>query len=98
VARGIAISDDDRLRRAIIERLMCDLEADLDEVGAPFGRSAVDFAAEIAALKPLAAEGFVVFEGARIVVPPKARAAVRLVASVFDSYLAKSNAVHAVAV
>ena len=26
--RGIAINDDDRLRRAIIERLMCDFEVD----------------------------------------------------------------------
>jgi oxygen-independent coproporphyrinogen III oxidase len=94
VARGIAVSDDDRLRRAIIERLMCDLEVDL----AKFGKTPEDFAAEIAALKPLAAEGFVLFEGARIMVPPKARAAVRLVASVFDAYLAKSSAVHAVAV
>ena len=98
VARGIALSDDDRLRRAIIERLMCDLEVDLDRVGAPFGKSAVDFAPEAWALRHLMAEGFVDFIGSRLIVPPEARAAVRLVASAFDTYLAKSNAVHAVAV
>ena len=98
VARGIALNDDDRLRRAVIERLMCDLEADLDRLGAPFGKSAADFQAEISALKPLMAEGFVVLEGARLTVPHKARAAVRLVAATFDRYLAKSQAVHAVAV
>ncbi|HUD53138.1 oxygen-independent coproporphyrinogen III oxidase, partial [Parvibaculum sp.] len=30
VTRGIAISDDDRLRRHVIERLMCDMKVDLD--------------------------------------------------------------------
>jgi oxygen-independent coproporphyrinogen III oxidase len=98
VARGIVLTDDDRLRRAIIERLMCDLEADLDRLGAPFGKSVADFAREIEALKPLIAEGYVVVDRSRLVVPSSARAAVRLVAAAFDIYLAKSNAVHAVAV
>jgi oxygen-independent coproporphyrinogen-3 oxidase len=98
VARGIALSDDDRLRRAIIERLMCDLEVDLDRVGAPFGKSAADFAPEAWALRHLMAEGFVDFVGSRLIVPPEARAAVRLVASAFDTYLAGGKAVHAVAV
>ncbi|MDE2184040.1 MAG: oxygen-independent coproporphyrinogen III oxidase [Alphaproteobacteria bacterium] len=98
VARGIALSDDDRLRRAIIERLMCDLGVDLDRVAQPYGKSAADFAAELAALKPLIAQGFATFAGGRLVVPAEARAAVRLVAAAFDTYLAKSTAVHAVAV
>ena len=50
------------------------------------------------ALKPLIAEGYVVVEGSVLRVPQNARAAVRLVASVFDSYLSGSKAVHAVAV
>ena len=97
-ARGFALEDEDRLRRAIIERLMCDLEVDLDKLAAPYGRSAGDFAAELASLRPLIAEGYVRVDGSRLVVPASARAAVRLVASVFDTYLARSNAVHAVAV
>jgi oxygen-independent coproporphyrinogen-3 oxidase len=98
VARGIALSDDDRLRRAVIERLMCDLKVDLDAVGAPFGKSAADFRAELAALVPYAEQGIVEIDGARLTVPPASRAAVRLVAAAFDSYLGKNNAVHAVAV
>ena len=70
-ARGIALSDDDRLRRAIIERLMCDLEVDLDAVAAPFGRSARDFHAELALLVPLAT-GIVVRDfGPVLRVPPR---------------------------
>lgn len=98
VARGIALSDDDRLRRAIIERLMCDLKVDLDLVAAPFKRSARDFGRELSALAPLAERGLVSSNGATIAVPPSARAAVRLVCAVFDTYLSQGNAVHAQAV
>ena len=98
VARGIALSDDDRLRRAIIERLMCDLEVDLDAAGAPFGKSAADFRPELAALGPYTEQNIVEIEGARLIVPPASRAAVRLVAAAFDSCVAESKAVHAVAV
>jgi len=94
VARGIAISEEDKLRRAIIEQLMCYLEVDL----ARFGKAPEDFAAEMAALQPLIAEGFVLRQGSVLRVPARARAAVRLVAAAFDTYLAKSKAVHAVAV
>ncbi|MGC9953612.1 MAG: oxygen-independent coproporphyrinogen III oxidase [Rhizomicrobium sp.] len=98
VARGIALSDDDRLRRAIIERLMCDLKVDLDAVAAPFGKSAADFGSEFSTLAPYAEQGIVEIEGGRLVVPPASRAAVRLIAAAFDSYLGKSNAIHAAAV
>lgn len=98
VARGIALSADDRMRRAIIERLMCDLAVDLDKIGAAYGKSSADFTREYEALQPLIAQGFVVAEAGRLRVPAQARAAVRLVASVFDAYLANSKAVHAVAV
>lgn len=98
VARGIALSDDDRLRRAIIERLMCDLKVDLDLVAAPFKRSARDFGRELSSLAPLADRGLVNCNGAIIAVPPSARAAVRLVCAAFDTYLAHGNAVHAQAV
>jgi oxygen-independent coproporphyrinogen III oxidase len=95
-ARGKELSDDDRLRRAIIERLMCDMDVDLDAVAAPFGKSAADFRAECAALLPLIAAGFVAMSGPKISVSN--RAAMRLVAASFDAYLANANAVHAVAV
>jgi oxygen-independent coproporphyrinogen-3 oxidase len=36
-ARGIAVTADDRLRGAIIERLMCDLEVDLERIASIYG-------------------------------------------------------------
>jgi oxygen-independent coproporphyrinogen-3 oxidase len=71
---------------------------DLDAVAAPFGKSAAVFGPELAALAAYTEQGIVDIKGARLIVPPASRAAVRLVAAAFDSYLGKSNAVHAVAV
>ncbi|MBI3676594.1 MAG: oxygen-independent coproporphyrinogen III oxidase [Proteobacteria bacterium] len=97
-ARGVRLSDEDRLRRAIIERLMCDMRVDLDFVAAPFGRSGRDFSREVTSLAPLAAKGAVKVSGSVLEIPGNARAAARLVCAAFDTYLPASAAVHAVAV
>jgi oxygen-independent coproporphyrinogen-3 oxidase len=92
--KGIVLSDDDRLRAGIIERLMCDLEIDLAAVeGGP-----QRFAAEIAALHPLAEEGLVTIEGARVAVTAPGRPFVRIAAAVFDAYLGAGAKRHSVAV
>lgn len=82
-ARGLAFTEDDRRRAALIERIMCDFEADLSHFG---GRAA--FAGEIARLAPLAADGLVRIEGERIVVPEDKQPFCRLVAQAFDAYSA----------
>ena len=82
--KGIALSDDDRLRAGIIERLMCDLELDLETVAGGPQR----FATELAALHALAEEGLVRIEGAHIAVTEIGRPFVRIAAAVFDAYLA----------
>jgi len=94
-ARGVALDEDDRLRRSIIERLMCDLAVDLDAVS---GGQGVCFARELAALAPLAREGLIRIAGRRIQVLPHARAALRSVCAVFDRYLRQGEGRHALAV
>jgi len=91
--KGIALSHDDRLRGAIIERLMCDLAVDLDAFG-----GATRFAAERGALAPLAAQGLVAIDGARIAMTAAGRPFVRLAAAAFDAYLAASAKRHSPAV
>jgi oxygen-independent coproporphyrinogen-3 oxidase len=92
--KGIALSDDDRLRAGIIERLMCDLELDLDAVeGGP-----QRFATELAALHALADEGLVRIEGTHIAVTEIGRPFVRIAAAVFDAYLGQGAKRHSVAV
>jgi len=87
VCRGIAISDDDRLRRAVIERVMCDMAADLDAIAAACGDPVHDWTPEIAALQQLEQDGLVALDGVTLRVRPEGRQLVRVVASVFDTYL-----------
>ena len=91
--KGLALSDDDRLRAGIIERLMCDLGVDLAAVG-----GAARFAGELEALAPLAAEGLLRIDGARIAMTERGRPYVRIAAAAFDAYLAASAKRHSVAV
>lgn len=94
IVRGIALSDEDRVRAGIIERLMCDLELDLAALEGGLER----FAAEIAALQPLAEEGLVTIEGAHVAVTREGRPFVRIAAAVFDAYLPAGQKRHSVAV
>ena len=98
IARGRALTSEDRLRRTIIERLMCDLTVDIDKAAAPFGKTASDFNFELNQLKLCQQDGYVQVEGNRITVPDSMRMAVRLVCAVFDAYLTPQTARHAVAV
>jgi oxygen-independent coproporphyrinogen-3 oxidase len=97
--RGIGLSEDDRMRREIIERLMCELVVDLAEVASRYGRGSETFAGEMAALAPLAGDGIVELSHDRIIrVPEGGRAFVRLAAAAFDSYLARGQGRHSRAV
>jgi oxygen-independent coproporphyrinogen-3 oxidase len=91
--KGLALTDDDRLRAGIIERLMCDLALDLDAVG-----GATRFAGELAALEALAAQGLLAIDGAKITITEAGRPYIRIAAAAFDSYLAAGQKRHSVAV
>ena len=91
--KGLAFSEDDRVRGAIIERLMCELAVDLTGYGGPDR-----FAAEIEALRPLCEQGLLHIDGGHVAVTPRGRPYVRIVAATFDAYLAASEKRHSVAV
>lgn len=96
--KGIAINADDRLRRAVIERLMCDLAVDLDRVARGFGATASTFAAEKSALAPFVRDGLVELDGDHVRLTAIGRPLMRSVAAVFDRHLAASAARHSRAV
>lgn len=98
VVRGIALTHEDRLRRAVIEWLMCDLAVDLAALCRRHGRPADHFAPELVALAPLAADGLVDIDGHRLCVAEPARPLVRVVAATFDQYLQVGETRHARAV
>jgi oxygen-independent coproporphyrinogen-3 oxidase len=97
-ARGLALSPDDRLRRDLIERLMCDLTVDVADVCAAHGRQTDALGPELQRLDQLAAHDLVVRQDTRITVPEPARPFVRSVCAVFDQYLRSGETRHARAV
>jgi oxygen-independent coproporphyrinogen-3 oxidase len=97
-ARGLTLSQDDRLRRDLIERLMCDLTVDVADICAVHGRDASALMPEFDRIDELARHDLVVREDTRITVPEPARPFVRSVCAVFDQYLRSGETRHARAV
>lgn len=88
-ARGVVLSDEDRLRRDIIERLMCDMRVDLNAVlhrKAAAGRVMAD---ANPALAELSRAGLVDLDGSIVQIRPDARQLARVVAAAFDGYLGR---------
>jgi oxygen-independent coproporphyrinogen III oxidase len=99
IAKGIQFRGEDKMRSAIIERLMCNMEVDLDAIRNEFAPGREDFVEEMEQLRGLQEEGLVELDGARLRVPDDARPALRVVCSVFDAYLAQNTELrHAAAV
>jgi oxygen-independent coproporphyrinogen-3 oxidase len=96
--RGAALTQDDRLRAAIIERLMCDLRVDVPAILRRKGFFPGWLDPELAALQPLVADGLARIEDGVVTIPESARNLVRRVASAFDAYLDPAAGRHAVAV
>jgi oxygen-independent coproporphyrinogen III oxidase len=92
--RGIALDAEDRLRRAVIERLMCNLTVDVAQECARHGADPAILAAPLSAVDQLAASGIGWRRGFRLGVDAKDRALVRLVCACFDAYLPESTARH----
>jgi oxygen-independent coproporphyrinogen-3 oxidase len=93
VWRGIELTPDDLLRRAVIQALTCHFRVSLESMEIAY---LVDFrrcfAAELEALKPFADDGLVELGSDWITVTPKGRLLVRAVCMVFDRYLRASRA------
>jgi oxygen-independent coproporphyrinogen-3 oxidase len=97
-ARGIALSDDDRLRRTMIERLMCDLRIDLDAMGKAIGFDPAQFDGEIAGLADMEADGLLTRQGRTIAMTAEGRPLVRAACARFDRYLKAGETRHSKAV
>ena len=98
INRGIALDTDDRLRRHVIERLMCDLAVDLGHAATAFNQPSNYFDSEGERMEALAADGLLEIEGRRIALTDRGRPLMRLVAAVFDRYLEPGLSRHSRAV
>jgi oxygen-independent coproporphyrinogen-3 oxidase len=92
VWRGIELTPDDLVRRAVIQALTCHFRLSLESIEISY---LIDFrsyfAEELAELQKLADEGLVELQPDWITVTPRGRLLVRVVAMTFDRYLRTSR-------
>lgn len=94
IARGAPITQEDRFRAEIIERLMCDLSADLPGICARHGRTLSDLSDDLVRLKPLQDDGLVEIDGGHLAVVGDGRLVIRSVCAAFDAYFAAQEGRH----
>jgi oxygen-independent coproporphyrinogen-3 oxidase len=92
VFKGVDLHEDDKIRRAVIMQLICHFDlhfADIEQAQAiNFGDY---FADELAALKPMQADGLLTVDAEGIKVLPAGRLLIRNICMVFDRYLAQKQ-------
>ncbi len=98
VARRLPVTEEDELRAAVIERVMCDLRADVGALCLDRGYAAGALDGCFADLAELETLGLCRVAGRVVTVPEEAARLVRTVAACFDSQLAAAARRHAQAV
>ena len=96
--RGYALSDDDRMRAWVIERLMCDFSFSQDQMLDQFGDRARPIIEQAKLIATSDSDGCFVRRGDRFAVADHGRPLVRTIAARFDAYLGKGAARHSAAV
>ena len=88
VFRGIELSADDRLRRAVITQLICHFALDFADLERVYGVRVPDyFGQELAELAAMQHDGLLEIDAASIRVKPAGKLLIRNVCMVFDRYL-----------
>ncbi|HEY0944808.1 MAG TPA: oxygen-independent coproporphyrinogen III oxidase [Opitutaceae bacterium] len=99
VERGYRTTTEDRQRRTLIMRLMCDRRLDFAALGRLLGLDVpTTFARELASLEPLAADGLLQVGAAGVVVLPAGAPLLRVIAMKFDAFLQPGLRRHALTV
>jgi oxygen-independent coproporphyrinogen-3 oxidase len=88
VFRGVELSRDDELRRAVITQLICNFALDMEKVSRDWEIRFGDyFRAELERLGKMAQDGLIRIDGNSILVLPAGRLLIRNICMVFDRYL-----------
>lgn len=91
-SRGLVCNADDRLRREVIQQLICNFSLEFTDIEQRFN---IDFEGYFAELWPqlqgMANDGLIELDRERISVSPAGRLLVRSVCMVFDAYLQQHN-------
>lgn len=98
VSKGRGFAPEDRLRAAVIERIMCDYRVDLGEVCARFDADPDRLARSAEGLEALIADDIAHRRDNVITIAEEARPLVRVLAAAFDQYLGQVPARHSRAI
>ena len=92
ISRGYVLTEDDRIRREVIARLMCDLSLDFGRMSGLLG---VDFSGyfsrELSSLGDLEADGLIETDACGLRVTDLGRLLIRNIAVRFDAYFGKES-------
>jgi oxygen-independent coproporphyrinogen III oxidase len=92
LARGYFLTDEDKIRRETIMRVMCDLSLDYSTVSKRLGINFIEhFSNEIASLKSFEADGLIHFSKTGFEVTDDGRLFIRNIAMCFDNALAPAG-------
>jgi oxygen-independent coproporphyrinogen-3 oxidase len=87
-AKGLLLSPEDHLRKAVIESLICNGYLDFEALGQRFAIDFVaHFAAELAASQALEADGLITMQPDHLRVLPRGQILIRNVCMIWDAYL-----------
>lgn len=90
-SRGFRRSLDDRMRGAVIERLMCDFSVSMAQMRRRFGASFDAIEREVRALAASDSDGLCEMDADNFVIPEGARHFTRIIASKFDAYIKQGS-------
>lgn len=92
VFRGIALSQDDLIRRTVITELICHFALDFQKVEKQFGLKFGEyFGQELEDFSAMVADGLIEMNGSGIIVLPAGRLLIRNICMVFDRYLREKS-------
>lgn len=94
VFRGVLLDADDRLRRDVINALICHFRLDFAAIEARHGIDFGDyFAGELRALDPMLEDGLLAVDAGSVRVTPRGRLLIRNICMVFDRYIREAQVV-----
>jgi oxygen-independent coproporphyrinogen III oxidase len=90
--KGVDLTEDDKLRRAVITQLICHFDLAFSTIEKEFAISFKDyFASELQNLKPMQEDGLLTLSSEKIEVLQAGRLLIRNICMVFDKYLAQKQ-------
>ena len=92
--RGVFVTNEDHLRWAVIEQLLCHMSVDLDQIYKKMHIPPKQQITDMYAFQDFEKDGLITRNGNAIKMTDKGRPFIRFVAAAFDTHLAESAGVH----